>query len=540
MRSGWLLGAEGLPQSRFGNRDDWPTIGWEVIEFVEAYCCHGPGDVQGEPFELDDEEVELVLDLYRVFPKGHDRAGRRLVTRGIYSRSKGRRKSELAGGLVVAEALGPVRFDGWCGVEPVGRPVRSPFIRLLATEEGQTGNTYDNVHVMLTAARDAHPDVFGGVDVGLTRVFLPEGGEIRPSTASSSAKDGGKESFAVADEEHLYVMPELRRMHRTVSRNLMKRKAAEPWLFATTTMFQPGQNSVAETGFEAAQQLASGFYLNHREGLEVEDLSDTAAVVASLAEAYGPAAMWLDLARIASDEIQNPESSPAEAARYFFNRRHQGAESAFDFDRWLAATDTGVNVPDGELVTLGFDGSRFFDSTALVATTVEGGHQFVAGLWERPENAPDDWEIPSTEVDAAVTRCFDVYDVALLYADPPYWDETIDRWRGTYGDKRVVAWWTNRHRQMAFAVRDYGLAIRSGSLTHDGDSRMARHIGNAHRLDVRVKDDNGHPLFVIVKESPRSSRWVDGSVAGVLSWEARGDAVARGIKKRRRSRAAGF
>ena len=71
------------------------TLGWELVDFIEAYCPHGPGDVPGEEFELDDEEVQLLLDLYRLYPRGHDRAGRRVVGRGMYSRAKGCRKSEL-------------------------------------------------------------------------------------------------------------------------------------------------------------------------------------------------------------------------------------------------------------------------------------------------------------------------------------------------------------------------------------------------------------------------------------------------------------
>jgi len=82
---------------------------------------------------------------------------------------------------------------------------------------------------------------------GLTRVLLPGGGEITPSTASSSAKDGGKETFAVFDESGLMDTPELRRMYAVVTRNLRKRKkAAGTWYLETTTMFAPGRDSVAE------------------------------------------------------------------------------------------------------------------------------------------------------------------------------------------------------------------------------------------------------------------------------------------------------
>jgi hypothetical protein len=55
-------------------------------------------------------------------------------------------------------------------------------------------------------------------------------------------------------------------------------------------------------------------------------------------------------------------------------------------------------------VTLGFDGARMRDSTAIVMTDVRTGVQQLAALWERPDNA-DDWEIDESEVREAVEGC---------------------------------------------------------------------------------------------------------------------------------------
>jgi hypothetical protein len=179
---------------------EYPTLGFQVVDWIQAYLPHGPGDVQGQPIILDDELVRFLLRCYKLDPV----TGRRVYDEALLSRAKGRAKSELAGMVGCAEAKGPVRFDGWnAHGEPVGRPVTYPFIRCLSTEEGQSGHTYLNVTYMLDVARDRHPEVFGGVDIGRdwqssTRTYLPGGGEIRPSTASSAAKDGGKETFAVA------------------------------------------------------------------------------------------------------------------------------------------------------------------------------------------------------------------------------------------------------------------------------------------------------------------------------------------------------
>ena len=75
----------------------------------------------------------------------------------------------------------------------MGRPVKVPYIRCMATEEGQTGLVYDTIYFNLT---EGPLSEVMGVDAGLTRVLLPGGGEITPSTASSASKDGGKETWS--------------------------------------------------------------------------------------------------------------------------------------------------------------------------------------------------------------------------------------------------------------------------------------------------------------------------------------------------------
>lgn len=151
-----------------------------------------------------------------------DDRDRRLYDSAFISRAKGGAKSELAGFIALFEALGPCRFDGWAWGEetytwsrfsytysegePIGRPVTAPFIRCLATEESQAGNTYDNIYFNLSEGPLA--EFMPGDAAGLTSIYLPGGGEIRPSTAGNSSKDGGKETFVVFDETHLYVLPE--------------------------------------------------------------------------------------------------------------------------------------------------------------------------------------------------------------------------------------------------------------------------------------------------------------------------------------------
>lgn len=503
------------------------TLGWEVIDWIETYLVHGPGDVEGEEIELTDEQAIHILCAYEIRPDG-----RRIIRRDFLSRPKGWAKSEFAGMLCCVEALGPVRFDGFDSKgKPVGKPIRWPFIRCLATEEDQSGNTYDNVRVMLEHVADKHGDTYR-VDPGLTRTFIKGGGEIVPSTAANASKDGGKETFVVFDETHLYETPELRRMHATVRRNMAKRKAAEPWSLETSTMYRPGFNSVAETTHEYARSIEDGrrkdlsLLFDHREAPDGVDWSDDKQVLKALPIGYGDASGFADFERILA-EFRDPDNDLSDLIRYFGNKVVRSTESAFDVKRWkeLATTFT---VADKDLVVLGFDGARNKDSTALVGTHLASGYQWLEEIWERPPDAKEDWLVDKADVDAVVQRAFDTWEVWGLFCDPPYWEEQISDWKGRFGDKRVFEWWTNRTKQTSYAVRAFVSAIRTGELTHDGDSRYARHIANARRKATRMRDEDGSPLWVIEKEHPNSPNKIDAAMAGVLSWEARLTAIANG------------
>ncbi|MFS8571316.1 MAG: hypothetical protein FWJ62_09895, partial [Thermaerobacter sp.] len=93
-------------------------------------------------------------------------------------------------------------------------------------------------------------------------------------------------------------------------------------------------------------------------------------------------------------------------------------------------------------------------------------------------------------------------------------------------------WWTNRRKAMAYALEAFETAINEGAMSHSGDRRLERHLGNARRKDLPQKTEDGRPLWLIQKERPDSPHKIDAAMAAVLSWEARMDAIAAGALKR--------
>lgn len=540
-----------MPRSliRAPRHDRSRSLGWLALAWLEHWCVHGPGDVQGDPVVHGDEVSGFVADCY-----GLDAEGRRLYDSAFLSRPKGADKSGLAARLALFEALGPCRFAGWaeggerytwCGFryvyaegEPMGRSVQTPYVRCLATEEQQTGNVYDAIVYNL---QDGPLAEIPGIDAGLTRVLLPGGGEITPSTAASSSKDGGKETFAVFDESHLYNTAELRQMYKVVTRNLVKRRmVAEPWYLETTTMFMPGQNSVAESTYELAEAIREGrarrsrALFDHRWG-ECGDLTNESALTVAIREAYGDAMAWMDVSAIV-DEFYDPRADVIDSRRYFLNARTSASDAWIDATEW-AACATAESLHDGDVITLGFDGAVRQDSTGLVACRVSDGHLALLGCWEKPTTQRESWEVDREAVDATVAAAFDRYTVVGFYCDPPHWQDYVDRWAHEFGERlrvkasqtRPLEWWTNRPKAMVDVLARFHDAVVERRLSHDGDSVLTRHVLNARR---RL----GRSGITIAKEHPQSERKIDAVVAAVLAYEARADVIASGVRTERRTR----
>jgi hypothetical protein len=567
-----LLTADGHDRHR--------SLGWLATWWIETFCVHGPGAVIGQPVQLTDEYTGFVVDCYAL-----DARGKRLYDSAFLSRPKGCNKSGLAADLVMFEAFGPARFAGfaqggetyeflgrvytYAPGEPMGKTVTSPFIRIMATEEEQAGNVYAAVYLNLT---DDTAPLFRfaqayGLTVNKKGVVIPSGGEIRPSTSGSASKDGGIETFAVFDETHLYVKPELRAMFITVTDNLVKRRGEGSWYLETTTMFKPGQNSIAEDTYNAADMIEEGRLIvnrqlfDHRWG-EIKSLRDP--VVPSteesrrwhvenlrfaFREAYGDSLEWVDLEGLVNG-VFDPKRPESRTRQMFLNTLTSSTDAWIPVEAWSARnivtllrsgkSDGFLAPAPGDMVTLGFDGSRSNDATALVACRVADHHLFPLLISEKPDGPEGEhWTVDRDAFDAAVRNAFDRFQVVGFYADPPYWQEIVNGWERDFGDdllvhadtKSSIRFWTKNTTRMALALELLQTAVVDGTMTHSGNKAMTRHFVNA-RVWPRPGGD------VIGKETKNSVRKIDAAMAGTLAFQAATDYENRGEKPAEQTEAA--
>lgn len=515
---------------------EYPTLGPLVVEWMHRNLVFGPGDLLGDPLVLSVEQQGFIYRFYELFPQAHPEAGRRRFKRCALSIAKGLAKTELAAFVAIAELASdaPVRFAGWDDDgEPLGRPVTDPMVIMCAFSEQQSDELCFGAMRRIIQESRIEPQF----RVGIAKVQRRVGNGTAVSVASSpSARDGARTTFCIQDETHHWTSQRLKKAHQVLIANLPKRPKSDPWSLEVTTAPEPGLKSVAEETMDFARAIHDGkvreprlFYF-HREASDEHDLDTEEGARAAAIEASGKeAAKWRDIDGVVA-MWSDPTTDRRWWERVWCNKLVRSSMQAFDAKLFKELAVEESPVKEGDLITLGFDGAIFVDATAIVATHVETGYQWTVGVWEQPFGHYD-WRVPEEEVDDAVEDMFARFDVWRMYGDPPYWQSWIANWKSKFGDKTVIEWWTNRRQQMTRALENYDTAIKTSILTHDGDSRLIQHVGNAFRHDIALRDQDGRLQWLIRKERPDSPRKIDCAMASVLSWEARTDCIASGVSK---------
>ncbi|MCT7369452.1 large terminase [Mycolicibacterium llatzerense] len=534
----------------------YPSLGGSISSFIENRFVFGPGSLSGQQAKLDDEKRGLVYRMYELQPPQHRYGGMRRFQRAGVELRKGVAKTEFAAWICGCELHpeAPVRFDHWAEEgevspwgyqyypgEPVGRPVRSPVIPMMAVTEEQVSElAFGVLKFVLENCPD--DDLF---EISKERIVrkAPNGTEDGFAVAVSNApgsRDGARTSFQHFDEPHRLFMPRQRDAHETMLQNMSKRPLEDPWTLYTSTAGQPGQNSIEEDVRAEAEEIADGkredptlFFFARWAGQEHDDLSTVEKRIAAVADAtcdqseavdgpvgeFGPG----QYERIAKD-YDRKGVDKAYWERVYLNRWRKSGSQAFNMIK-VALLFVDKPIPDGAFVAAGFDGAKFRDATALVITDIQTGWQQLLGLWERPELV-DEWEVPFNEVDQAVADMMARYDVWRLACDPPHWTAEVAGWAQKYPDQ-VIEWFTVRKRPMADAVRAYSEAIDYENDPESAQIRfsanpwredLVRHLGNAGRKELTLLDDKGQPLWVMQKQDGRLEDKFDAGMAGCLSW----------------------
>jgi phage terminase large subunit-like protein len=165
-------------------------------------------------------------------------------------------------------------------------------------------------------------------------------------------------------------------------------------------------------------------------------------------------------------------------------------------------------IPLGATVTAGFDGSVSGDSTGIVICDVATGTLKVHAVWE-PDPQDPDWTVDRSEVNAAIQKLFENYNVKMLWADPSFYEPDVLEWSKQWR-RRVERIPPTNHR-MAPLAQQFIADLVAKEIGHDGDPTLARHVLNA------VATEAGS----FRKEKKNSPRKIDLLACSVLANGAR-------------------
>lgn len=508
---------------------EFPTLGFDVGEWIEAHCVVPDGYLKGEPYRLTDEMWTFLIHYYRLYPHAAvwPAPDSLRYTGGQLRRSQKWGKDPFGAAIIWAEALGPTRFDGWNAAgDPVGAPYPTPLIVCLGTSEEQTDNTW---RPFVAMGQEGPVGNTTGLDVGLTRCLLPGGGKVEPVTTSARARLGAPLTFLTMTESHLFTLQGgFRRVAGAVKRNVAGMDGR--WL-ELTNAWDPTEGSEAQVTGDNPDDRT---YVDAIDPHRVEDLNDDDALYAELLRQYGDSARerggWVNIRGRIFGEARSSKHMEADRRRYFLNEIVVGQAVFVDPIVWDAHSAEETLKP-GERIALGFDGSKSRDATGLIAARVSDGKLFELRTWERPADAVQ-WQVPRPEVDKALRDTFEAYDVVLMFADPYRWQDYLDTWAGQWPGK-VVEFPTNVETRMDKAIELFTTAFAAGDIANDGSEVLTRHAKNTviikgSRKKPRPGDDIEIPQYYLKLAKRGTGQLIDDAVAAVLAYAARGQAIEDG------------
>ena len=469
-----------------------PTCGSaRVVAFVEGFLRVPKGTGALEPVRLRSWQRDIVRGLY-----DEPRPRQALV-----SIPRGNGKTSLGAMLALYGLLADV--DG------EGRPVEGAQVLCVATDERQARQAFSAARRMV----ELDERLAEQVQVFADRLYVPRtDSTLAPLPADPASLQGWDPTLVVLDELHVVTSD----TYEAVVLASGKRDRSLVLAISTPAGDRDGPMwRLVERGRQHPDD--GSLYLREyaaADGCATDDES-------AWHEANPALGDFLQLDALRATLATTRESS---WRRYRLGQWAGSDGQWLDDSLWAARADATRVVADGEPVVLGFDGSASGDSTALVGCTLARPHHvFVLGLWENPGDPR--WRVPRAEVAETVAQAFGRYDVRELACDPWGWREAVEQWSALWPAK-VIEWPTNVASRMAPATDRAYAAVRDAGLTHDGDARLASHVGHCVARSTPMGD-------LVAKDRKSSPRKIDAAVAMIVALDRAAFHATRPAKRRR-------
>lgn len=507
------------------------SLGWAIIDWMTENLKAPEGEPD-DPFMPTFEQVRFLLWWYAV-----DTRGRYAYRSGVLRRMKGWGKDPVVAAMSLAELCGPVAFSHWdedTG-QPVGKPRMNAWIQVAAVSMEQTENTFSMFPQLATDKLITEHKL----EILKTMVYARGGRKIQAVTSNPKSLEGKRPTFVILNETQWWVgSNEGHKMYNVINGNVVKRAGVGSRYIAICNAHVPGQDSVGERmwdnyrSVESGQSVDTGLLYDALEApadtpvseippesVDPDGFHEGLRKLSEGIEVCRGDSHWLDIEAIISSILD--ENNPISESRRMFLNQVNAAEDAWMTKALWEAIRLDESLQPGDTITLGFDGSKSNDFTALVACRLSDGLLEVIRVWN-----PEDFggEVPRDQVDSTVRWMFSHYKVVGFRADVKEFESYIAGWTKDFGKKMKVKAspgnpiafdMRGQTKKFAFDCEKFLDAVVEKAVCHGGDKTLAVHVLNAHR----------HPTtfdaISIRKASKDSSRKIDAAVAAVLAFSTR-------------------
>lgn len=476
------------------------TRGDHVIDFAEALCTITKDSIAGnagQPLVFRDWQKELTRHLFAEKENGLLTHGRALV--GL-PRKNG--KSAWLASVVLEHLI-----FGVSGGEAYSA----------AADKEQSKIIFNTVRDMVKN----QPELADFLTVYRDSIYNPKNGSVyRALSSEAFTKEGLSATFVAFDELHAQ---QNRELYDVLSLSMGARK--EGMLVAITTAGvktdSEGKDSLCFSMYEYGKKVASGEVIDPNFFFAWWEPQTPDAD-------YRSESTWSD-ANPGFGDIVSKESfesairltPEAEFKTKRLNIWTSTSDAWLPHGSWDALADDRL-IEDGKDVVLGFDGSFNGDCTAIVAIEVgEVPHIMPVAIWEKPDEAGADWQVPVLEVEDAIRSAAMRWQVLEISCDPYRWART---YQVLEDEGLPVVMFPQTASRMTPATTRFFEAVVNKQLTHNGDATLARHLSNATlRSDARGTR--------LAKEKRGSTRRIDLAVASVMAleravwWHSQGGAL---------------
>ena len=460
-----------------------------MIDFAQALCTITKDSIAGNagsPLVFRDWQKELTRHLFAEKENGLLTHGRALV--GL-PRKNG--KSAWLASIVLEHLI-----FGVSGGEAYSA----------AADKEQSKIIFNTVRDMVKN----QPELSDFLTVYKDSIYNPKNGSVyRALSSEAFTKEGLSATFVAFDE--LHAQPN-RELFDVLSLSMGARK--EGMLVAITTagvQTDPsGKPSICYSLYEYGKKIALG---------EVVDPNFFFAwwEPKNSTDDYRDPQTWAD-SNPGFDDIVSKESfestitvtPEAEFKTKRLNIWTSVSDTWLPHGSWDEVADEEKTVADGSDIVLAFDGSFNGDCTVIVGvTTEEVPHIFPIAVWEKPDEANADWQVPVMDVEDAIREAAKRFQVVEIVCDPYRWARTFQ----VLEDEGLpIVTFPQNASRMTPATTRFFEAVVNKQLSHNGDAQLARHVGNA---TLKV-DQRGSRL---AKEKRGSTRRIDLAVASVMGLE---------------------